>query len=160
VPFFLPYIGLPAQSTPLPPTKSGIDVAVDYLVNLKHAIRTALQKNLGSISPQMENDISWIFCVPLAFDHIQQAVRIAIERAGFVGDCIDSRLSFVTPHEAAIVFLQKTAALAKIEALEAKDIILVMDCGEMGLDLMAYEVVRQTPFSISEYTAPASDPCG
>ncbi|KAG8405704.1 hypothetical protein J3459_021527 [Metarhizium acridum] len=54
----------PINLPPLPPGKSEIDVAADYLFKLRQAMRSALQKTLGEVFNREERNIRYYLTVP------------------------------------------------------------------------------------------------
>ncbi|EFX02384.1 hsp70 family protein [Grosmannia clavigera kw1407] len=123
----------PINLPPLPPGKSEIDVAADYLFKLRQAMRSALQKTLG-----------------------EAATRAAAIQAGFLRDENDNRLTLVSEPEAAALFCSKTGLLN----LKVHDAVLIVDCGGGTVDLIAYEVEEENPFTVAECTAGSGDSCG
>lgn len=147
----------PINLPPLPPGKSEIDVAADYLFKLRQAMRTQLQKTLGEVFAREERNIRYFLTVPAIWnDAGKAATRAAAIQAGFLRDENDNRLTLITEPEAAAMFCSKTGLLN----LKIHDAVLIVDCGGGTVDLIAYEVEEETPFTVAECTAGSGDSCG
>lgn len=147
----------PINLPPLPPGKSEIDVAADYLFKLRQATRNQLQKTLGEVFNREERNIRYFLTVPAIWnDAGKAATRAAAIQAGFLRDENDNRLTLVTEPEAAAMFCSKTGLLN----LKIRDAVLIVDCGGGTVDLIAYEVEEETPFTVAECTAGSGDSCG
>ncbi|CAK7270286.1 hypothetical protein SEPCBS119000_004011 [Sporothrix epigloea] len=147
----------PINLPPLPPGKSEIDVAADYLFKLRQAMRASLQKTLGEVFNREERNIRYYLTVPAIWnDAGKAATRAAAIQAGFLRDENDNRLTLVSEPEAAALFCSKTGLLK----LKVHDALLIVDCGGGTVDLIAYEVEEENPFSVAECTAGSGDSCG
>ncbi|MCJ1423028.1 hypothetical protein MMC29_000909, partial [Sticta canariensis] len=147
----------PINLPPLPPGKSEIDVAADYLFKLRGAMRNQLQKTLGEVFNREERNIRYFLTVPAIWnDAGKAATRAAAIQAGFLRDENDNRLTLITEPEAAAMFCSKTGLLN----LKIRDAVLIVDCGGGTVDLIAYEVEEETPFTVAECTAGSGDSCG
>jgi hypothetical protein len=147
----------PINLPPLPPGKSEIDVAADYLFKLRQAMRNQLQKSLGEVFNREERNIKYFLTVPAIWnDAGKAATRAAAIQAGFLRDENDNRLTLITEPEAAAMFCAKTGLLN----LKVHDAILIVDCGGGTVDLIAYEVEEENPFTVAECTAGSGDSCG
>ncbi|KAH2311142.1 hypothetical protein KXV47_004743 [Aspergillus fumigatus] len=147
----------PINLPPLPPGKSEIDVAADYLFKLRQAMRAQLQKTLGEVFTREERNIRYYLTVPAIWnDAGKAATRAAALQAGFLRDENDNRLTLISEPEAAALFCAKTGLLQ----LKVGDAILIVDCGGGTVDLIAYEVEEEQPFSVAECTAGSGDSCG
>jgi hypothetical protein len=147
----------PINLPPLPPGKSEIDVAADYLFHLRQAMRNQLQKTLGEVFNREERNIRYYLTVPAIWnDAGKAATRAAAIQAGFLRDENDNRLTLITEPEAAAMFCSKTGLLN----LKIHDAVLIVDCGGGTVDLIAYEVEEEQPFSVAECTAGSGDSCG
>ncbi|KAH0425591.1 hypothetical protein CcaCcLH18_10837 [Colletotrichum camelliae] len=147
----------PINLPPLPPGKSEIDVAADYLFKLRQAMRSALQKTLGEVFNREERNIRYYLTVPAIWnDAGKAATRAAAIQAGFLRDENDNRLTLVSEPEAAAIFCSKTGLLN----LKVHDAVLIVDCGGGTVDLIAYEVEDENPFTVAECTAGSGDSCG
>ncbi|EWC48479.1 hypothetical protein DRE_07762 [Drechslerella stenobrocha 248] len=147
----------PINLPPLPPGKSEIDVAADYLFKLRQAMRAALQKALGEVFNREERNIKYFLTVPAIWnDAGKAATRAAAIQAGFLRDANDNRLTLITEPEAAAMFCSKAGLLN----LKIHDAVLIVDCGGGTVDLIAYEVEEEVPFSVAECTAGSGDSCG
>ncbi|EJP64405.1 Hsp70-like protein [Beauveria bassiana ARSEF 2860] len=147
----------PINLPPLPPGKSEIDVAADYLFKLRQAVRIALQKALGEVFNREERNIRYYLTVPAIWnDAGKAATRAAAIQAGFLRDENDNRLTLVSEPEAAALFCSKTGLLN----LKVHDAVLIVDCGGGTVDLIAYEVEEENPFTVAECTAGSGDSCG
>ncbi|KAL1643381.1 hypothetical protein SLS61_009303 [Didymella pomorum] len=147
----------PINLPPLPPGKSEIDVAADYLFHLRQAMRNQLQKTLGEVFNREERNIRYYLTVPAIWnDAGKAATRAAAIQAGFLRDENDNRLTLITEPEAAAMFCSKTGLLN----LKMHDAVLIVDCGGGTVDLIAYEVEEEQPFSVAECTAGSGDSCG
>ncbi|ETN46737.1 uncharacterized protein HMPREF1541_00926 [Cyphellophora europaea CBS 101466] len=147
----------PINLPPLPPGKSEIDVAADYLFKLRQAMRVQLQKTLGEVFNREERNIRYYLTVPAIWnDAGKAATRAAAIQAGFIRDDNDNRLTLITEPEAAAMFCSKTGLLN----LKVHDAVLIVDCGGGTVDLIAYEVEEETPFTVAECTAGSGDSCG
>ncbi|PHH65223.1 hypothetical protein CDD81_3082 [Ophiocordyceps australis] len=147
----------PINLPPLPPGKSEIDVAADYLFKLRQAMRSALQKTLGEVFNREERNIRYYLTVPAIWnDAGKAATRAAAIQAGFLRDENDNRLTLISEPEAAALFCSKTGLLN----LKVHDAVLIVDCGGGTVDLIAYEVEDENPFTVAECTAGSGDSCG
>jgi len=147
----------PINLPPLPPGKSEIDVAADYLAKLRVAMRHQLQKTLGEVFNREERNIKYFLTVPAIWnDAGKAATRQAAIRAGFIRDENDNRLTLITEPEAAAMFCSKTGLLD----LKIHDAVLIVDCGGGTVDLIAYEVEEENPFTVAECTTGSGDSCG
>lgn len=147
----------PINLPPLPPGKSEIDVAADYLFKLRQAMRNQLQKTLGEVFNREERNIRYFLTVPAIWnDAGKAATRAAAIQAGFLRDENDNRLTLITEPEAAAMFCSKTGLLN----LKIRDAVLIVDCGGGTVDLIAYEVEEEVPFTVAECTAGSGDSCG
>lgn len=147
----------PINLPPLPPGKSEIDVAADYLFKLRQAMRAALQKALGEVFNREERNIRYYLTVPAIWnDAGKAATRNAAIQAGFLRDENDNRLTLISEPEAAALFCSKTGLLN----LKIRDAVLIVDCGGGTVDLIAYEVEDENPFTVAECTAGSGDSCG
>lgn len=147
----------PINLPPLPPGKSEIDVAADYLFKLRQAMRAQLQKTLGEVFNREERNTRYFLTVPAIWnDAGKAATRAAAIQAGFLRDENDTRLTLITEPEAAAMFCSKTGLLN----LKIHDAVLIVDCGGGTVDLIAYEVEEETPFTVAECTAGSGDSCG
>jgi hypothetical protein len=147
----------PINLPPLPPGKSEIDVAADYLFKLRQAMRAQLQKTLGEVFNREERNIRYFLTVPAIWnDAGKAATRAAAIQAGFLRDENDNRLTLITEPEAAAMFCSKTGLLN----LKVHDAVLIVDCGGGTVDLIAYEVEEEHPFTVAECTAGSGDSCG
>jgi hypothetical protein len=147
----------PINLPPLPPGKSEIDVAADYLFKLRQAMRAQLQKTLGEVFTREERNIRYYLTVPAIWnDAGKAATRAAAIQAGFLRDENDNRLTLVSEPEAAALFCAKSGLLN----LKIGDAILIVDCGGGTVDLIAYEVEEESPFSVMECTTGSGDSCG
>lgn len=147
----------PINLPKLPQGKSPVDVAADYLYHLRIAIRTALQKTLGEVFEREENNIRYFLTVPAIWNDLGKAnTRAAAIQAGFLRDDNDNRLTLITEPEAAAMFCAKTGLLN----LKINDAILIVDCGGGTVDLIAYQVEDDSPFSVAECTTGSGDSCG
>merc|ERR1711939_266797 len=99
----------PINLPPLPPGKSEIDVAADYLFKLRQAMRNQLQKSLGEVFNREERNIRYYLTVPAIWnDAGKAATRAAAIQAGFLRDENDNRLTLITEPEAAALFCSKS----------------------------------------------------
>lgn len=147
----------PINLPPLPPGKSEVDVAADYLFKLRQAMRNYLQKTLGEVFTREERNIRYFLTVPAIWnDAGKAATRAAAIQAGFLRDENDNRLTLITEPEAAATFCSKSGILN----LKVHDAVLIVDCGGGTVDLIAYEVEEENPFTVAECTAGSGDSCG
>lgn len=147
----------PINLPPLPPGKSEIDVAADYLFKLRQAMRNQLQKTLGEVFNREERNIRYFLTVPAIWnDAGKAATRSAAIQAGFLRDENDNRLTLISEPEAAAMFCTKTGLLN----LKMHEAVLIVDCGGGTVDLIAYEVEEESPFTVAECTAGSGDSCG
>ncbi|KAK9474219.1 uncharacterized protein V1510DRAFT_306418 [Dipodascopsis tothii] len=141
----------------LPPGKSEIDVTADFLGEVRKAMRVELEKKLGGIFRREEENIRYFLTVPAIWtDAGKNATRRAAVQAGFIKDINDRRLTLITEPEAAAIFCAREDA-NKVHAGEA---FLVVDCGGGTVDLIAYEVEDEDPFTVRECTTGTGELCG
>ena len=142
---------------PFPPGKSEVDVAADFLSKLRMAMRNKLQNTLGEVFNREEPNIRYYITVPAIWNEAgKAATRAAAIQAGFLRNEDDNRLTLVSEPEAAAIFCAKAGLLN----LKIGDAILIVDCGGGTVDLVAYEVEEEHPFSVTECTAGSGDSCG
>lgn len=147
----------PINLPKLPQGKSPVDVAADYLYQLRIAIGKALKRTLGEVYDREENNIRYFLTVPAIWNDLGKAnTRAAAIQAGYLRDDNDNRLTLITEPEAAAMFCSKTGLLN----LKINDAILIVDCGGGTVDLIAYEVEDDNPFSVAECTTGSGDSCG
>ncbi|KAK9366845.1 hypothetical protein V1509DRAFT_220241 [Lipomyces kononenkoae] len=141
----------------LPPGKTAIDVAADYLSLIRMTMRVELQKALGNIFIREEQNIKYFLTVPAIWDDAgKSATRLAAVQAGFVDSINDSHLSLITEPEAAAIFCAKRGVLE----LKSDESFLIVDCGGGTVDLIAYEVEDENPFTVRECTTGTGAACG
>ncbi|OBT49833.1 hypothetical protein VE04_09486, partial [Pseudogymnoascus sp. 24MN13] len=134
-----------------------LDVAPDFLFKLRQAMRNQLQKSLGEVFNREERNIKYFLTVPAIWnDAGSAATRAAAIQVGFLRDENDNRLTLITEPEAAATFCSKAGLLN----LKVHDAILIVDCGGGTVDLIAYEVEEETPFTVAGCTAGSRDSCG
>lgn len=120
-------------------------------------MRAQLQKTLGEVFNREERNIRYFLTVPAIWnDAGKAATRAAAIQAGFLRDENDNRLTLITEPEAAAMFCSKTGLLN----LKKDDAVLIVDCGGGTVDLIAYQVEEEHPFSVCECTAGSGDSCG
>lgn len=142
---------------PLPPGKTEIDVVADYLSRVREATNAQLKKLLAEVFDREERNIMYYFTIPSIYDqHAKDAFRAAIIQAGYLRDEHDDRLTLVEEPKALAMFCSKTGLLN----LRKHDALLVVDGGGGTVDLLAYEVTEESPFTIREITASSGDSCG
>ncbi|KAF4470737.1 hypothetical protein FALBO_2338 [Fusarium albosuccineum] len=142
---------------PLPPGLDAADVSADYLYELRLAIRAALQRNLGDVFDQNEGSIHWIFTIPELWAQTDQTpLRRVIERAGYIGDEDDKRLSFISEAEASASNSMRHGLLT----LDPNDAFIYVSCGKGVVDMSAYQVVRDAPLTLLKLTDGSMDSCG
>ena len=147
----------PVSLPPLPPGKSAVDVAADYLLMLRHEIRAKLQNTLGEVFAREEQVIRYYLTVPAIWnDAGKAATRAAAIQAGLLQDENDNRLTLISEPEAAAIFCARMGLLD----LKIGDAILIVDCGGGTVDLIAYIVEEERPFSVMECTQGSGDSCG
>ncbi|KAK9234506.1 hypothetical protein V1525DRAFT_383293 [Lipomyces kononenkoae] len=141
----------------LPPGKTAVDVAADYLSLIRMAMRMELQKALGSIFIREEQNVKYFLTVPAIWDDAaKSATRQAAVQAGFIDSINDARLSLITEPEAAAIFCAKRGVLE----LKPNQSFLIVDCGGGTVDLIAYEVEDENPFTVRECTSGTGAACG
>lgn len=143
---------------PLPPGKSAVDVAADYLFQLRRAMYVQLRKYLGeTVFTCEEANIHYYLTVPAIWDETAKAAtRTAAVKAGFLPFKDHNRLTLVAEPEAAAMFCVKSGMLD----LQIHDVVLVVDCGGGTVDLIAYKVEDNDSFKLTECTAGSGDCCG
>lgn len=142
---------------PLPPGKSEVDVASDYLFKVRQAMRIELQKRLGEVFNRQERNIQWCFTVPVHFDDAaRSAFRTAIIQAGYTRDVNDNRITLTPEPKAVALYCSKSGLLD----LKTKDAVLIVDAGGGTVDLIAYEVDEVLPLSLVDLTVGSGDSCG
>ncbi|EGY19895.1 Hsp70-like protein [Verticillium dahliae VdLs.17] len=111
----------------------------------------------GEVFNREERNIRYYLTVPAIWnDAGKAATRAAAIQAGFLRDENDNRLTLVSEPEAAAIFCSKTGLLN----LKVHDAVLIVDCGGGTVDLIAYEVEDENPFTVAECTAGSGDSCG
>lgn len=143
---------------PLPPGKSAIDVATDYLFQLRRAMWVQLKRNLGEdVFTREETNIHYFLTVPAIWDEMAKAAtRAAAVKAGFLPFKDHNQLTLVAEPEAAALSCIKSGVLD----LKIHDVVLVVDCGGGTVDLIAYKVEDKDSSELRECTAGSGDCCG
>lgn len=140
---------------PLPPSKSAIDVAGDFLFQLRRAIWIQLRNILGEVAD--EASIHYFLTVPAIWDEgAKEATIEAAIKAGFQTPNHDNKITLVSEPEAAAMF----SVQSKILSLKTHDAVLIVDCGGGTVDLISYQVEGEEPFTLTECTAGSGDTCG
>ncbi|KAF5601338.1 hypothetical protein FPCIR_2317 [Fusarium pseudocircinatum] len=92
------------ESIPLPGVPHGlnaVDVSADFLYEVRRAIGTQLVQSLGSEFLENEQRIHWILTLPEIWaDKDKKLWKRALQRAGYLRDEGDARLSFIGEAEA------------------------------------------------------------
>ncbi|RYC79539.1 hypothetical protein BFJ63_vAg17575 [Fusarium oxysporum f. sp. narcissi] len=144
----------PNSLPPLPPGKNAIDVSADYLLKLRLAIQTLLLETLGDVFLQEEGQIHWCFTMPRTWGQsMKAALRTAIERAGYLQTEHETRLSLFSQIEASVLYCLKT----RLITLQQAGAFIVVDCPRGTIDLSAYEMVTEAPFTLTELTTGSQD---
>ncbi|RKL51047.1 hypothetical protein BFJ72_g500 [Fusarium proliferatum] len=87
----------------IPPGLNAVDVSADFLYEVRRAIRTQLQQRLGSIFLDNEQTIHWIITSSEIWANRNKTLwKRALQRAGYLRDENDTRLSFIGEAEASI----------------------------------------------------------
>jgi predicted nucleic acid-binding protein len=147
----------PKNLPPLPAGKTPIDVSVDYLSRVRQAVRVTLLKTLGEVFNREERNIRWCFTIPAMFtDAAKAALRTSVVQAGFLRDENDNRLLLVPEPEASVLFTSKTGLLN----LRQLEVVIVVEAGKSTVDLVAYEVIEEEPFTVDILTPGSGDSCG
>ncbi|KLO82654.1 uncharacterized protein LW93_9858 [Fusarium fujikuroi] len=93
------YILLPG----VPPGLNAVDVSADFLYVVRRALRTQLQQRLGSKFLDNEQRIHWIVTSSEIWANRNKTLwKRALQRAGYLRDENDKRLSFIGEAEASI----------------------------------------------------------
>ncbi|KAG4256108.1 hypothetical protein FPRO03_05056 [Fusarium proliferatum] len=93
------YIPLPG----IPPGLNAVDVSADFLYEVRRALRTQLQQRLGSKFSDNEQTIHWIVTSSEIWANRNKTLwKRALQRAGYLRDENDTRLSFIGEAEASI----------------------------------------------------------
>ncbi|CZR38248.1 uncharacterized protein FPRO_06561 [Fusarium proliferatum ET1] len=94
------------DSTPLPavpPGLNAVDVSADFLFEVRRALRTQLQQRLGRKFLDNEQTIHWIVTLSEIWAKRNKDLwKRALQRAGYLRDENDTRLSFIGEAEASI----------------------------------------------------------
>ncbi|KAF5571386.1 hypothetical protein FPHYL_503 [Fusarium phyllophilum] len=94
------------ESIPLPgipPGLNAVDVSADFLYEVRRALRTQLEQRLGSKFLENEQRIHWILTSPEIWAVKDRTLwKRALQRAGYLRDESDARLSFIGEAEASI----------------------------------------------------------
>jgi hypothetical protein len=147
------HINLP----PLPPGKSEINVAADFLFKIRQTVRIQLRKNLGEVFHREEQRIQYCFTTDVQFDdRSKEAFLSAIIQAGFIQYKNFNRVTFISKPKAVALFFSKSGLLN----LRVNDAVLIVDAGGGTVDCIAYFVEDETSFIITEATVPSGDSCG
>jgi hypothetical protein len=147
----------PINLPPLPPGKTEIDVAADYLFHVRQAVRADLQKILGNVFTSIERNIQWCFTMPIAFGELSKAAfRNAIIQAGYLRDQYDNRLTLTPEPEAVALYGSKYGLITQ----GLGDVVLIVDAGGGVVDLISYEVDDVTQLNFRKLTAATGDSCG
>ena len=147
----------PNSLPPLPPGKNAIDVSADYLLKLRLAIQTLLLETLGNAFLQEGGQIHWCFTMPRTWGQsMKAALETAIERAGYLQTEHETRLSLFSQTETSVLYCLKTHLIT----LQQTDAFIVVDCPKGIVDLSAYEMVAEAPFTLTELTTGSQGTCG
>ncbi|ENH67834.1 hypothetical protein FOC1_g10005259, partial [Fusarium oxysporum f. sp. cubense race 1] len=137
------------ESIPLPgvpPGLNAVDISADFLYEVRRALRTQLQQRIGSKFLENEQRIHWIVTTPEIWaDKDKTLWKRVLQRAGYLRDEDDTRLSFVGEAEASIHHAILTYSLTQ----ETKDIFIFVSCGEKIVHMSACKLLQASPFFIS-----------
>ncbi|KAL7765857.1 hypothetical protein ACKLNR_003773 [Fusarium oxysporum f. sp. zingiberi] len=137
------------ESIPLPgipPGLNAVDISADFLYEVRRALRTQLQQRIGSKFLENEQRIHWIVTTPEIWaDKDKTLWKRVLQRAGYLRDENDTRLSFVGEAEASIHHAILTYSLTQ----ETKDIFIFVSCGEKIVHMSACKLLQASPFFIS-----------
>jgi hypothetical protein len=145
-------------NTPLlPPGKSEIDVAADYLHMLQKLMTLQLQKFYGTDLRSVREDCQYCLTIPhLWNDAAKAATRAAAIQAGIVSDDNDNRLHLISNSEAAAIYCLKTNLIQ----LDQGGVVLVVDCGSGVVQMTALLLEDTDAIDFSECTSPTGCACG
>ncbi|KAH7226219.1 hypothetical protein BKA60DRAFT_177937 [Fusarium oxysporum] len=134
------------ESIPLPgvpPGLNAVDISADFLYEVRRALRTQLQQRIGSKFLENEQRIHWIVTTPEIWaDKDKTLWKRVLQRAGYLRDENDTRLSFVGEAEASIHHAILTYSLTQ----ETKDIFIFVSCGEKIVHMSACKLLQASPF--------------
>jgi hypothetical protein len=143
---------------PLPTGKSAVDLVADYLSHLGAAIRTGLFLKFKASYIQLESQIEWCFTIPPgAGNTFTTAYRSAVLRAGYVKDDEMLNLSFMNGLEACLASASRTGL---IKPPPLHNAVLVVNCGAVCTDLMAFEMSNDKHLTFCKLTGNTGDSCG
>ncbi|KAK9464253.1 hypothetical protein V1512DRAFT_213685 [Lipomyces arxii] len=148
------------RSIELPPNKTALDVASDFLTEVRKVTEKELIRTFGEPRfEKLQREARYFLTVPAVWsDAAKSATRQAAVNAGFVDSMDNPKLSLIAEPEAAAIFCAKR----DVYNFETNDVFLVVDCGGGTVDLIAYEVEDSAPssFSVKEFTTGTGAACG
>ncbi|KAK9464255.1 hypothetical protein V1512DRAFT_268758 [Lipomyces arxii] len=148
------------RSIRLPPNKTALDVASDFLTEVRKVTEKELIRTFGEPRfKKLQREARYFLTVPAVWSDVaKSATRQAAVNAGFVDSMDNPKLSLIVEPEAAAIFCAKR----DVYHFETNDVFLVVDCGGGTVDLIAYEVEDSTPssFLVKEFTTGTGAVCG
>ncbi|KAF4451643.1 hypothetical protein F53441_5322 [Fusarium austroafricanum] len=156
---------------PLPPSMKAVDAAADFLYEVRCALRTGLQQCIGNKFEQNEQNIHWIVTIPenwasninntsrrvFEIARYKSTYRLALERAGYLRDGNDRRLSFVGEAEASIHQAILTNPLSPKDAFDA---FIFVSCGKETVHISTYQLKQTSPPFFSRLTEATNEKLG
>ncbi|KAF4434707.1 hypothetical protein FACUT_7766 [Fusarium acutatum] len=134
------------ESIPLlgvPPGLNAVDVSADFLYEIRRALRTQLQQRLGSKFLENEQRIHWIVTTPEIWENKDhEPWKRVLQRAGYLRDENDTRLSFVSEAEASIHRAILTYSLSQ----ETEKPFIFANLGKELVSMSSCVLLQESPF--------------
>ncbi|KAF5711560.1 hypothetical protein FMUND_8955 [Fusarium mundagurra] len=141
------------KSIPLPGPPLGLnaaDVSADFLYEVRRAIGTQLQQRIGNKFLENEQGIHWIFTWPDIWEDKDKTIwKRVLERAGYLRDERDTRVSFVSQAEASIHDAMLRYSLSK----ELQNPFIFAHFGKRVVHMSRCMLLKAPPFFASSLIA-------
>ncbi|KAF4953083.1 hypothetical protein FGADI_6233 [Fusarium gaditjirri] len=125
---------------------TAVDISADFLHEVRCALRTQLQQRIGSKFLENEQRIHWIVTTSEVWaDKDKASWKRVLQKAGYLKDEDDTRLSFVGEAEASIRHTILTYSLSQ----ETKGSFIFASFGRKVVHMSACMLTQTPPFFIS-----------
>ncbi|KAF5977321.1 hypothetical protein FCOIX_6588 [Fusarium coicis] len=130
----------------VPPGLNAVDVSADFLYEVRRAIGTQLEQRLGSKFLENEQRIHWILTSPEIWTAMDKTLwKRVLQRAGYLRDESDARLSFIGEAEAAIHDAISRYSLSQ----ESKDPFIFAHFGKKIVHMSCGKLLQEPRFFAS-----------
>jgi hypothetical protein len=134
----------------VPPGINAVDVSADFLYEVRRAIGTQLEQRLGSKFLENEQRIHWILTSPEIWTAMDKTLwKRVLQRAGYLRDESDARLSFIGEAEAAIHDAISIYSVSQ----GPKDPFIFAQFGKNMVQMSSCVLLQEPPFFASRSTS-------